>query len=417
MTNSVENILEPVQGQSTPAHFLLFLALMIAATPFALDAYLPALPVMAKDFAVDIVAMNNTISTFLMGNALGVVIAGPISDCKGRKPVGIAGLALFLVSSFVMVFATDVIQIQVLRFMQAIGSGMCTVICMPSIRDVYDVRETGSKLAIVMMIMGLAPLLAPVLGAVLLQINWQAIFITLGCYGVLLIVWYALGIRETRPGPTRKISTGKVIEQYLAVFNHRIDGRRVAIRYALSMSLMSGVLLTFLTNASFAYIQYFGVSEAVFPVFFGFSPIAMIAANYLSMHLIRRFDPQRIYRLANLAQLLLMTLLTLVVATGADSLLTVVPLIVCGVAMVGLINPAGSMLYMSHFRELSGSATSIITTGMYVLGAGFGWISGVLHDGTLLAMAVTMLSATLLANLVAWLTPDISLEHAQMHRP
>ena len=390
---------------------------MIAATPFALDAYLPALPVMAKDFAVDIVAMNNTISTFLMGNALGVVIAGPISDCKGRKPVGLTGLALFLVSSFVIVFATSVMQIQLLRFVQAIGTGMCTVICMPSIRDVYDVRETGSKLAIVMMIMGLAPLLAPVLGAFLLLINWQAIFVALGCYGVLLFAWYALGIRETRLGPTRKISTAKVIEQYLAVVNHRIDGKRVALRYALSMSLMSGVLMTFLTNASFTYIQYFGVSAAAFPMFFGLSPIAMIAANYLSMHLIRRYDPQRIYRLANLSQLLLMALLVLVVAAGADSLLTVVPLIVCGVAVTGLINPPGSMLYMSHFRELSGSAASIVTTGMYVLGASFGWISGFLHDGTLLAMAVTMLAATLLANLVAWLTPNISLEHAQGRRP
>lgn len=390
---------------------------MIAATPFALDAYLPALPVMAKDFAVDIVAMNNTISVFLMGNALGVVIAGPISDCKGRKPVGIAGLALFLISSFVIVFATEVMQIQALRFVQAIGTGMCTVICMPSIRDVYDVRETGSKLAIVMMIMGLAPLLAPVVGALLLQINWQAIFITLGCYGALLIVWYALGIRETRPGPTRKISIGKVMEQYRAVFNHRIDGKRVAIRYALSMSLMSGVLFTFLTNASFAYIQYFGVSEAVFPLFFGLSPIAMIAANYLSTHLIHRCDPQRIYRLANLAQLSIMTLLMLVIVTGADSLLTAVPLIVGGIAMGGLINPPGAMLYLSHFRELSGSATAIITTGSYVLGASFGWISGFYHDGTLLAMAGTMLAATLLANLVAWLTPDISLEHSQTHKP
>ena len=176
---------------------------MIAATPLALDAYLPALPAMANYFDVNIVAMNNTISTFLMGNALGVIIAGPVSDCRGRKPVGISGLVLFLVSSFAIVFAANALQIQLLRVIQAIGTGMCTVICLPSIRDVYNARETGSKFAVVMMIMGLAPLLAPVFGAILLKINWQAIFIALGIYAALLTAWYAVGIHETRSGKTQ----------------------------------------------------------------------------------------------------------------------------------------------------------------------------------------------------------------------
>ena len=389
---------------------------MIAATPLALDAYLPALPAMANYFDVNIVAMNNTISTFLMGNALGVIIAGPVSDCRGRKPVGISGLVLFLVSSFAIVFAANALQIQLLRIIQAIGTGMCTVICLPSIRDVYNARETGSKFAVVMMIMGLAPLLAPVFGAILLKINWQAIFIALGIYAALLTAWYAVGIHETRSGKTQGLSPAKIMIQYMAVFNHRNNDKRVAIRYALSMALTGGVLMTFLTNASLTYIQYFGISESMFPVLFGISPIAMIYTNYLSMRLIRKHDPQRIFKLANAAQLLLMLLLLLVVVTRMDSLITVVPLLVCGVSMGGLIHPCGSTMYMSNFRELSGSATSIVTTGMFLFGAGFGMISGLFYDGTLTSMVGTMLSATLLANLVAWTTPDISLEQILTQR-
>lgn len=383
---------------------------MVAGTPLALDAYLPALPVMADYFAVDIVAMNNTISTFLLGNALGVLLGGPVSDCIGRRKIGLTGLILFMLTAFGIVFATTVVQIQVLRFIQAIGTGMATVVCLPSIRDVYDARETGSKFALVMMIMSLAPLVAPVLGAILLHINWQAIFVALGIYAGLLAVWYAIGIRETRKGPVMAISPGAIFSRYLAVITYKTGGRYVASRYALSMSLTGGVLMTFLTNASFAYIQYFGVSEIMFPVLFGASPVAMMLTNFVSMKLIRTHNPQSLYKGANLMQLLIISLLVCVVFLKLDSLFTVVPLIVMGISMGGIIYPCGSTMYMSNFRELSGSASSIATTGMFILGAGFGALSGVFFDGSLKAMAGTMLAATLLANLVAWSIPATGLE-------
>lgn len=389
-----------------PGYFLFFLASLIALAPITMDAYLPAMPIMAEFFSVDIVAINNTISTFLIGYALGQLFAGPISDQIGRKPVALFGLVVFIITSFGIALATSVTDIQFLRFVQAIGGGAATVICMPSIRDVYSAREAGRKFAVVMMIMMLAPLAAPTLGAILLKISWQAIFYFLSTYGVLMFVFYVLGMPETRQGPKQTISLLDIFSQYFKVISHKVNNKHIAIRYAITMALTGGIMMTFLTNASFAYIQYFGISESAFPIYFAGIPLGFMITNTASMKLMKNRNPQLLYKLGNILQLLTLLALTLTIYFTAINLYLFVLLIILSIAWGGFINPCGSAMYMSYFKKLSGSAASLMSTMMFTFGGILGAISGVFFDGTLLPMVATMFATSVVANILAASIPN-----------
>jgi DHA1 family bicyclomycin/chloramphenicol resistance-like MFS transporter len=244
-------------------------------------------------------------------------------------------------------------------------------------------------------------LLAPAGGALLLVFSWRAIFAALVVYGLLLIAWYAWGIPETRTGPRTPVSLLSTFRQCFEVVNRRVDDRRVPVRYALAMALGASVLMVFLANAAFMYLEYFGFSPASFPLFFGASALALMAANLTSMKTLSRIDPRQMFRFGCAMQWLAVAALFAVALLDVATIYLVLPLIMLGVGSVGLINPAGNAVYMGYFKRLSGSAASVFTTSMFCIGSALGALTSVYFDGTLIPMAAMMLLATTLSNLLA----------------
>lgn len=400
-------------GTTVPRGFILFIGALVALGPISLDAYLPAMPAMAQAFGVSIVKLNNTISTYLVGYGLGQFFGGAFSDQIGRKRIGLLGLTVFAATTAAIAFAAETIaEVQWLRFLQAIGGGFSTVICMASVRDVYPVDQLGRRFATVTMIMLMSPLIAPSLGAFLLHyFGWHSIFVAKCIYAAALWLVYVFLIPETREGSWSDLSVRSTLVQCARVVTRRVGGRRVPIRYALAMSLSAGVFMTFLTNSSFIYIQYFHVSATAFPLFFGLNVLGMMSMNLFSMNRLRADNAGRFFRRGLLVQLSAVAALVLVVALGVDSLWSVVPPLVLIVATMGVVGPAGSARYMSYFHKLAGSASSTYTTMMFSGGAALGALTGLLFNGTLLPIVLTMIGASLAANLLA---RSIPLEHATL---
>ncbi|HSG63445.1 MAG TPA: MFS transporter, partial [Gammaproteobacteria bacterium] len=208
-----------------PPFFLVFLGALIALGPLTVDAYLPALPTMADTFGTSIEIVNYTISLYLIGFGIGQFFGGSLSDQVGRKTVGLAGLGIYVVASLGIAQADSIGVVLALRVVQALGGGLATVVSLAAIRDMYSPSEAGQKFAVVMLIMLLAPLLAPAGGAMLLGLSWRAIFAALVVYGLLLIVWYSWGIPETRAGPWATVSFLSTFRQCYEVVNRRVDDR------------------------------------------------------------------------------------------------------------------------------------------------------------------------------------------------
>jgi DHA1 family bicyclomycin/chloramphenicol resistance-like MFS transporter len=387
-------------GAGAPRYLILFFGALAALGPLSMDAYLPAVPAMAADFGVTVVSLQNTLSVFLIGYACGQFFGGSFSDQIGRKRIGYAGLGVYIVASLAIAFARSVDEMLVLRFVQAIGGGFSTVICMATVRDAYPIEQLGRRFATVTMIVLVAPLVAPVIGTFLLPFGWAKIFLLKAIYAAFLLGAYAAFVPETRPGHWASVSIGSIFRQCREVVTRRIDGRALPIRYACSMALASSCLMVFVTNASFIYMEHFGVAPAQFPWLFGLSVLGFMSVNLFSMRRLGPHNAAFYFRCGLSIQLAAVVALAVVVATGSDSLWSVVPLIVVIMSMLGLVGPAGSARYMAFFDELAGSASSVYTTLMFSLGGLLGTLTGVLNDATLSPIVGVMLCAALTANAI-----------------
>lgn len=393
------------QGLGPPSYLIVFFGALVALGPLSMDAYLPAIPVMAEYFGVGIVSVNNTLSVFLMGYAAGQFFGGAFSDQIGRKRIGYLGLIVYVATTFAMAFVESVDQMLWLRFFQAIGGGFSTVICMASVRDIYPIEELGKRFATVTMIVLVAPLVAPALGAFLLPLGWQAIFLFKGAYAALLLGLYVVLVPETRPGHWRDLSVASIFRQCAGVVTRRFEGRLLPIRYAVAMALSVSVLMIFVTNASFVYMDYFDVSPTRFPFLFGLSVLGFMSMNLFSMKRLNSGNAGLFFRRGLRIQIVGTALLAAALAAGIDALALVVALVVVMMSTLGLVGPAGSARYMAFFEKLAGSASSVYTTMMFSFGGLLGALTSYFNDGTLLPMIGVMLAASIVANVVVSTIP------------
>jgi DHA1 family bicyclomycin/chloramphenicol resistance-like MFS transporter len=390
---------------AAPPYLILFVGALVAIGPLSIDMYLPAMPAMAKAFGVGSARMGATLSMYLVGYGIGQFFGGAFSDQIGRKRVGMIGLVIFVLASLAIGVSTTVEQVQWFRFVQAIGAGFATVICWAIVRDVYPVQELGKRMAMVTLVMLASPAIAPTLGAAMLSFGWHSIFFFKAVYAAVLAVYYALAVPETRPGEWRNLSVLSTLKQCWQVIKYKNPtGGRHPIMFAFAGSFSAAVFMTFITNASFAYIDYFGVSPQMFPAYFGVGVIGMVATNWLSMRRLNTNSAPQFFRYGLLIQICSVTFLLLAVLAGAPSIWLVVLPVAVIVSCFGLIGPSGTSQYMSHFGALAGSASSLYTTMLFSSGAVFGAISGIYFDNTLLPMALTMFVASLIANALAFTT-------------
>ncbi len=381
---------------------LYFLALLIAMAPLTLDAYLPAFPAIAANLGVLPVEINFSISTFLLGLAIGMLVCGPLSDQLGRKPIALAGLLICAICSVAMLWVNDLTSFLLLRIPQAIGCGAVSVTVMPTIRDVSLPQQVAGRNATVYLIMLISPMVAPFIGAALLPLGWRAIFLFIAAYAAVLALVYLRLIPETRES-SGSLRWGRILQQYRQVLCYRMDGHWLSIRYSLSASMANCVLLVFITNSSFIFQTWYGVSERVFPLFFGLNVACIATVQFVSSRVLRRLKLWQIagyYRMGQRLQLTILAAVALANLVWQLPLAVFVLVLAPALACVGINAPSGSGVYLAGFKQLSGSATALLTTGNFLFGGLLGALSAHLNQGNLNSFLFTILGASLLANLI-----------------
>lgn len=400
-------------GQATPGRFFVaFIAALIALGPFAIDTYLPAMPAMAEELSTSLVRVNYTLSSYLLGFALGQLIGGPISDQLGRRVVGLAGLGIFIPTALLIAFLDSIDLIIVLRGLQAVGGGFATVICMAMVRDAFDAADAARQFPKIMMVMLTAPLIAPAIGVVLLPLGWESIFIFLMGYAALLAV-ALYRFPETAAHRTGRLDIPAVFSQYASVLRFRVAGKRISARFVFAQGLLASVLMIAITHSPYIYLEYYGIEPAWFVFYFAANVIAMMLGNFITSRLVGRVEPFVLYVWARGVQFCLAIALVLTV------LLTVPPawlfalLMALVVGSNGVIAPSVQGLYLAPFKTLSGSATSLMNTSVFAFGGIMGAAAGLMYDGTLRPIVLTLLLSLVLGNLVALTIPRTNLFNDQ----
>ncbi len=385
-------------GNTMPALTLplpLLLALLTALSPLAIDMYLPAMEAMAGDLQTSIHLVELSVSSYLLGFALGQLGGGPLSDRYGRRPLIITGLVLFALSSAALMLTTSLEALLALRFLQAIGGGLATVNSSAIVRDRFQGADVAKTLSLVSMIMMLAPLVAPMLGALTLSFaGWRTIFQTLTIYAVLVLIILVWQLEESHPPHKRQQRLP--VRDYLRVIRH-VRARR----FILAQALASTGMFVFITASPYLYLDYFEQDAGHFPWLFGANVLTMMAMNRLNILLLRRFDSQQILRAGLSLQLSSALLLVLLFSAYPQqaSLSLTLPLMMLFIGSLGLISANATATILHYFRDISATATALTGVSVFCSGSLFGLIWGHLHNGTPLPMMAVMLCTALLANL------------------
>ncbi len=377
----------------SPGRLAVILGTLVAIGPLAIDTYLPALPAMAETLSVSVERVETSVALYLIGAALGQLFGGQLSDRFGRHRVAYAGLALFAAASFGICFVTELSQLFALRLLQAFGGGATVVIAAASVRDFYTGREAARVLTTIGLVMLVAPLLAPALGALILHsASWYGIFVMLGLYALLmiLVLWRALPHAERRHAKPR----GGILSAYGRVLRHR-----AAMGYILANAFAFATMFVFITDSAFLYMEHFGASSKLFPLLFGANVVVMITLNRLNIVLLRHFDSPRMLRAGLLLQCASTLVLVTLVLLDQLTLGLTIPLIMLSVGAVALVVPNALASFLSFFDADAGAATGLNGALQFLLAGTVGALVTVFHTGSVLPMAAMMFACSLIATL------------------
>lgn len=366
------------------------LASIMALSPLAIDMYLPAMPIITKHLHTSMPMVQNSLSIYLLGYALGLILFGPMADKHSRRTLVIIGVSGFTLTSLLLPFVTNIEQFLSLRFLQAFISSAATVVVPGTIREYYQ-KDTAKGLSYVSMIMMLAPMIAPSIGSILLVAHsWQLIFYVLSIYSVLVLVLATKYLPEVVRSSEVSPNTIHFLKRYKIVFSNaeaRLD--------ILSSMLISLAFFAYITAISFIYLTVYKVSEFSFSVLFGITVFALMTAHFINTRLVVRHGSRRMlwYGLSvsviSSASLLLVNLLSLPLVF---TVLTILPLM-GSISMVAVNSDA---LVLTKFPENSGTATAVIGTLRFGIGALAGPILAYFYDGTSIPFAGLMFSSVVL---------------------
>ncbi|OLF08465.1 Bcr/CflA family drug resistance efflux transporter [Actinophytocola xinjiangensis] len=365
---------------------ILVLGALIALGPLTIDMYLPALPAIADDLMTTSSAVQLTLTGTLLGLGLGQLIVGPLSDAVGRRLPLIAGTVLHIVSSVLCLVAPNVAVLGVFRLFQGVGAAAAMVVAMAVVRDLFSGRAAATVLSRLMLVMGVAPILAPTLGAaVLLRGSWRGVFAVLAALGVVLVLVAIFLLKETLPPHRRR--TG-ALRPVLATYRSLVLDREFVV-LALVAALGMSALFSYVSGSSFVLQDHYGLDQQEFGLVFGIGAIAIIAASQFNVVLLNRLTPARIVLHALSAAVGSGMVLVVLTATGTGGLVGfVVPLFVL-LGAIGFVLPNAPALALSRHGEAAGTAAALLGATQFGLGAAIAPLVGVLgNNGP--AMAITM---------------------------
>lgn len=380
----------PVPGASGRSKRGLAVALgaLSAFGPLATDIYLPALPEIGDFYDTPIERAQIALASSFAGLAVGQLVYGPLSDRYGRRGPLLLGLVLFSIASAACAIAPPLALLFVLLFVQAFAACSGIVIARAVVRDLFSGAEAAHFFALIMLVFGLAPVLAPLVGGQLLALGgWRAPFLALAAFGVVclaVVAWLPETLPEER---RRRGGMPDALRSYGILLRHR-----AFVTYAAAGALSSVGLFAYIIASPAVVIDQFGVSPQAFGFVFGANALGLVAMSQVAGRLAGRVGPAAILWRAVIVQAVGAVVFAAVAATGAGGLAGVLPPLFVVVSCTGAIIPMTAALALNPFPERAGAAAALMGAIQLALGAGAGAVVGLigLDAATSLALVVAI---------------------------
>jgi DHA1 family bicyclomycin/chloramphenicol resistance-like MFS transporter len=397
--------INPPQLKVSLKLLLPLLASILAISPLAVDMYLSAMPTLAEYLNTPMSMVQNSLSVYLLGYALGLILFGPMADKYSRRKLVLIGIGGFCIASLLLPFVSNIEQFLTVRFFQAFVSSAATVVVPGAVREYYG-KDTAKGLSYVSMIMMLAPMIAPSIGSVLLLAHsWQLIFYVLSAYSfivLLLVMKYlpdAVNIADASGESSPVKAQLSFIQRYKIVLNNaeaRLD--------ILNSMMISLAFFAYITAIPYVYLKVFAVSEYNFSLLFALNVFALMIAHFTNTRFVVRMGSRTMLRIGLTLAVLSATALMMVNMLQLPLTFTVLAIFPL-MGSISLVAVNSDALILTKFPEHSGTVTAVIGTLRWGIGALAGPILAFFYDGSAKPFALLMFFAVvvvLCCQLLVW---------------
>jgi DHA1 family bicyclomycin/chloramphenicol resistance-like MFS transporter len=372
---------------------IVVLGLLVALGPLTIDMYLPALPRIADELSVSSSVAQLTLTGTLAGLALGQLVIGPLSDSLGRRRPLMAGIVLHMLASVMCILSPNIIVLGVARSLQGVGAAAAMVVAIAIVGDLFTESAAATVMSRLMLVLGVAPVVAPSLGAaVLLKASWHWVFAVLVVLAGLLLLLAVLALPETLPQSHRRPLKVRGI---LATYGELLHDMRFVVLVLVAALGMSG-LFAYIAGASFVLQGRYGLDQQEFALVFGAGAVALIGATQLNVVLLRRFTPATIVVWALVASALAGAVFVGLAAAGVGGLPAFILPVWAILAAMGLVIPNAPALALSRHSDAAGTSAALLGAAQFGLGAAVAPLVGVLGNDEL-ALAVVMTTGVVVA--------------------
>ena len=393
--------LTPIDTAPAPARFgvaaywlILLLGSLSALGPLAVDMYLPSFPAIEAEFHATPAAVERTLAVYFLGLALGQLVYGPLGDRVGRKPPLYVGLGLFILSSIGCALAPGVHSLLALRFCQALGGCAEMVMARAIVRDRFHERDAARVFSSLMLVMGVAPILAPLVGGwLVVHVGWRMIFGIIAAFAAACLVAVAVALPESLPPARRqRRSAAEVLAVYRQLVRHRD-----LIAHSVSGSLVLAGVFAYVAGSPFLFIQLFHVRPDHFGLFFGTNAAGLIASSQVNGYLVRRHDPRRVLRAALVVAAVAGTTLLAMATTGTGGFAGLLVPLFAFLCCFGFVVPTSTALAMAPHGRVAGNASAVLGAIQFLVGGTGGLMVSLLHNGTAVPMTAVIAACGVVA--------------------
>lgn len=399
----METLVKREQGMQL---WLVILGMLIAVGPLSIDMYLPSFSEIRHSLPQDGGSVEFTLASFFVGLMLGQLFYGPFSDRFGRKPPLTVGLLLYITASLGAASSQSLEQLVVWQFCQGLGGCAGMVIANAVIRDRTSGRDSARAFSLIVLVMGLAPILAPLAGGAILALwGWRAIFLILASFGGICLVslhFLLAESHETTHEPPLRL--GVVLNNYRGLI-----ANRAFLGFLLTGAFSISAMFSYIAGSPFVLMDLHDIAPGEFGWYFGFNAFGLILASQINARLLRRYAPTKILRLS----LWIPLLASLVLLVGVVAGIALLPLFLVAfflvVSSVGFINPNATASALATHGQQAGTAAALLGAAVYLFATFSGFLVGLLNDGTERPLALIMFVCTL----SAWLANRLVLPHRQ----
>ena len=375
---------------------IITLSSIYAISPFAIDSYLPAIPLIADEMQVHISLLSVTVSLYILGLAIGQLIGGPLSDKHGRLPIMLLGLMIFASASILLTTSTHISWLWAWRLMQAIGGGIAIVGVPATIRDNADGKEAAKLFALVALIMMIAPSIAPTIGNFILSLqSWHWIFYFTAGFSCVAMLMAKMFVPHQSAKQKKLLAI--TIERkkgikFIEVFKHK-----QGIGYMLAQAFAFAVMMTFVANSAMIYLSIYEVSATTFTQLFALNIGGLIFINRLNTLLLNRFEPAILARCFLTMQFLGGVLLVVSSLIAPDNLTLIVIGFMVMISANGGVMANCNACFLKYFAKNAGTASAVLGAFQCTMGATISAFAAFISMGYLQPVILIMFLASTVA--------------------